>query len=244
MGLSSSIYSAALLIQGSYTERLLFSRSVVCNSAIPRTSACQASLYFTISQSSLKLMSIESVMPSNHLILCRPLLLLPSIFPSFRIFSSESALRIRWPKREVQCSKGRLGRRVTEMGQKLLSVQLACLPSCAVMLVNKLLIVLIFLIPQESCGNQSESYNRREPWESFSPGAAVRRLAFEPGQVERDDVNLSYPHLPTEAPLRCLWVHCLICHMERGSWSCLPGTQVQHSEATHGDFPGDPGAKT
>ena len=52
----------------------------------------------TISRSLLKLMSIESVMPSNHLILCRPLLLLPSIFPSIRVFSDESALRIRWPK--------------------------------------------------------------------------------------------------------------------------------------------------
>ena len=64
----------------------------------PWTAACQASLYFTISLSLLKLMSIESVMPSNHLILCQPLLLLPSIFPSDRIFSSESALCIRWPK--------------------------------------------------------------------------------------------------------------------------------------------------
>ena len=53
---------------------------------------------FTISQSLLKLMSIESVMPSNHLILCRPLLLLPSIFPSIRVFSNESAFHIRWPK--------------------------------------------------------------------------------------------------------------------------------------------------
>jgi len=58
----------------------------------------QASLSFTISQSLLRLMSIESVMPSNHLILCGPLLLLPSIFPSIRIFSSESALCIRWSK--------------------------------------------------------------------------------------------------------------------------------------------------
>ena len=60
--------------------------------------ACQASLSFTISQSLLKLMPIESVMPSNYLILCRPLLLLPSIFPSISIFSNESALCIRWPK--------------------------------------------------------------------------------------------------------------------------------------------------
>ena len=59
---------------------------------------CQVSLSFTISWSLLKLMSIESVMPSNHLILCQPLLLLPSILPSIRVFSSESALCIRWPK--------------------------------------------------------------------------------------------------------------------------------------------------
>ena len=64
----------------------------------PQTTARQASLSITISWSLLKLMSIESVMPSNHLILCRPLLLLPSIFPSIRVFSNESALRIRWPK--------------------------------------------------------------------------------------------------------------------------------------------------
>ena len=63
-----------------------------------RTAAHQASLSFTISQSLLKLMSIELVMPSYHLILCRPLLLLPSIFPSIRVFSNESALHIRWPK--------------------------------------------------------------------------------------------------------------------------------------------------
>ena len=60
--------------------------------------ACQASLSFTISRSLLRLMSTESVMPSNHLILCHPFLLLPSIFPSIRVFSSESAFRMRWPK--------------------------------------------------------------------------------------------------------------------------------------------------
>ena len=60
--------------------------------------AHQASLSFTISWSLLKLMSTESVMPSNHLILCHSLLLLPSVFPSIRVFSSESALYIRWPK--------------------------------------------------------------------------------------------------------------------------------------------------
>ena len=66
--------------------------------ATPWTAARQASLSITTSWSLLKLMSIESVMPSNHLILCRPLLLLPSIFPSNRVFSNESALLIRWPK--------------------------------------------------------------------------------------------------------------------------------------------------
>ena len=64
----------------------------------PWTAAGQASLSITNSQSLPKLMSIESVMPSNHLILCCPLLLLPSIFPSIRVFSSESALHIRWPE--------------------------------------------------------------------------------------------------------------------------------------------------
>ena len=65
---------------------------------IPWTAAHQASLPITNSQNVLKLMSVESVMPSNHLILCRPLLLLPSIFPSIRVFSNESALCTRWPK--------------------------------------------------------------------------------------------------------------------------------------------------
>ena len=73
-----------------------FSRSVVSNSATPQTAVCQASLSITNSRSLLKLMSIELVMPSNHLILCHPLLLLPSIFPSIRVFSNESVLRIRW----------------------------------------------------------------------------------------------------------------------------------------------------
>ena len=66
--------------------------------ATPRTVAHQASLSITNSQSLLKLMSIESVMPSNHLILYHPLLFLPSIFPSIRSFSSESVLHIKWPK--------------------------------------------------------------------------------------------------------------------------------------------------
>ena len=67
----------------------------LCN---PWTAACQASLSITNSGSLLKLISIESVMPSNHPILCRPFLLPPSIFPSTRVFSSESFLCIRWPK--------------------------------------------------------------------------------------------------------------------------------------------------
>ena len=64
----------------------------------PWIAALQASLSITISQSLLKLMSIESVMPSNHLILCRPLLFLPSIFPRIRVFSNESVLCIGWPE--------------------------------------------------------------------------------------------------------------------------------------------------
>ena len=69
-----------------------------CQTLTAWTAAHQASLSFTISQSLLKLMSIESVMPSNHLILCHPFLLLPLIFPSIKVFSSESIHRIRWPK--------------------------------------------------------------------------------------------------------------------------------------------------
>ena len=67
------------------------------DSVAPWTAAHQASLFFTISRSLLKLMSIESMMPSNHLILCRPLLL-PSVFPTIRVFSNESALHLKWPK--------------------------------------------------------------------------------------------------------------------------------------------------
>ena len=66
--------------------------------ATPWTAACQASLFITISRSSLRLTSIESVMPSSYLILCRPLLLMPPIPPTIRVFSSESTLRMRWPK--------------------------------------------------------------------------------------------------------------------------------------------------
>ena len=78
-------------------QLLLFTRSVMslCD---PMDAACQTSLSFIISRSFLKLVSTELVMPSNHLILCRPLLLLPSIFSSIKVFSNESALRIRWPK--------------------------------------------------------------------------------------------------------------------------------------------------
>ena len=64
----------------------------------PWPAACQASLSFTNSRSLLKLMAIESMMPSNHLILCHPLRFLPSVFPSIRVFCHESAFRIRWPK--------------------------------------------------------------------------------------------------------------------------------------------------
>ena len=82
----------------SLSTSVQFSCSVVSDSATPWTAARQAFLSITNSRSSLKLMSIESVMPSSHLILCCPFLLLLSIFPSIRVFSNESALHIRWPK--------------------------------------------------------------------------------------------------------------------------------------------------
>ena len=77
---------------------LQFSRSVMSDSATPWTAACQTSLSVTNFRSLLKLMSIKPMMPSNHLILCYLLLLLPSIFPSIKVFSNESVLHIRWPK--------------------------------------------------------------------------------------------------------------------------------------------------
>ena len=77
---------------------LLLSSSVMSDSATPQTAVHQASLSFIISWSLLKLMSIKLVMPSNRPVLCHPLLLMPSIFPSIRVFSNESALHIRWPR--------------------------------------------------------------------------------------------------------------------------------------------------
>ena len=79
-------------------KRLVQSLSHVRLFVTPWTAARQASLFFTISQSLLRLICIESMMPSTHFILCRPLLLLPSVFPSIRVFSSELALHIIWPK--------------------------------------------------------------------------------------------------------------------------------------------------
>ena len=81
-----------------YRGSVQFSGSVVSDSATPRTAARQASLSITNFQSPPKPMSTESMMPSNHLILCHPLLLLPSIFPSIRVFSNKSTLLTRWPE--------------------------------------------------------------------------------------------------------------------------------------------------
>ena len=89
--LYSSKFSTVL-----YCSPQLLSQIWLCEN--PWTAAHQASLSITNSQSLLKLMSIDSGMPSNHLILCYPLLLLPSIFPSMRVFSNESVLHVRWPK--------------------------------------------------------------------------------------------------------------------------------------------------
>ena len=88
------IYLKITVLQFSLVQSL----SCVQFFATPWTAALQAALSITNTQSPPKLMSIESVMPSNHLILCHPLLLLPSIFPSIRVFSNESAHHIRWPK--------------------------------------------------------------------------------------------------------------------------------------------------
>ena len=89
-GITSRIFAICSSVQ--------FSRSVVSDSVTPWIAACQASLSITNSRSSPRLTSIESVMPSSHLILCCPLLLLPPIPPSIRVFSNESTLRMRWPK--------------------------------------------------------------------------------------------------------------------------------------------------
>ena len=89
-------YEPACKLQSGWEDQ--FSHSVVSDSATPQTAARQNSLPITNSQSLLKLMSIELVRPSNHLILHRPLLHLPSIFPCTRVFSNESVLCIRWPK--------------------------------------------------------------------------------------------------------------------------------------------------
>ena len=88
--LYSSIYQRISSVQ--------FSHSIVSDSATPWIAGRRASLSITISRSSLKLTSIESVMPSSQLVLCRPLLLLPPIPPSIRVFFNESTLRMRWPK--------------------------------------------------------------------------------------------------------------------------------------------------
>ena len=92
--INSCLYADSWKLQFSSVQSL----SRVQLFATPWTTARQASLSITNSRSSLRFTSIESVMPSNHLFLCHPLLLLPSIFPSIRVFSNESALHIRWPK--------------------------------------------------------------------------------------------------------------------------------------------------
>ena len=89
---------ALLLATVSFSQFISVSHSAVYDSVNSWTAARQASLSITNSKSLPKLMSVESVMPSSHLILCHSLLLLPSIFPSIRVFSNQSALCIRWPK--------------------------------------------------------------------------------------------------------------------------------------------------
>ena len=111
------------------TRSVQFSYSFMSDSfATPWTAACQASLSITNSQTLLKLMSIESVMPSNHLILCRPLLLPPSTFPSIRVFSNELVLCMRWPK----CWHFCLSIRPSNEYSGLISFRMDCLDLCAV----------------------------------------------------------------------------------------------------------------
>ena len=100
LNLHSWLISLLVLLTLCYKTRFSSAQSVSCVwlFATPWTAARQASLFITNSRSLLKLMSIKSVMPSNHLILCRPLLLPPPVFPSIRVFSNESVLCIRWPK--------------------------------------------------------------------------------------------------------------------------------------------------
>ena len=95
---SPPLWAGSTVRRGEKLISSVQSLSLVWLFATPWTTACQASLSITNSQSLLKLLSIESVMPSNHLILCHPLTLLPSIFLSIRVFSNESVLPIRWPK--------------------------------------------------------------------------------------------------------------------------------------------------
>ena len=92
------MYSALLCKRSQKRNVVVQSFSHVQLIVTPWTTACQASLSFTISRSLLELMSTESMMPSNHLILCHPLLILPSIFPSIRVFSNKLTLQIRGPK--------------------------------------------------------------------------------------------------------------------------------------------------
>src|SRR5574342_143113 len=96
--------------QGTSSVRSVQSLSHVQLFVTPWTAAHQASLFITNSWSLLKLMFIESVMPSNHLIFCHPLLLPPSIFPSIRVFSNESILHIRWPKYWSRSEERRVGK--------------------------------------------------------------------------------------------------------------------------------------
>ena len=91
-------HRALFIMSSMFTASVQFSHSRCPIFSTPWTVACQASMFITNSRSLLKLMSIESVMPSNHLILYPPLLLPPSIFPSIRVSSCESVLHIRWPK--------------------------------------------------------------------------------------------------------------------------------------------------
>ena len=98
IGLKLNIQKNKIMASGPISSVQSLSRVQLFAYRVQLFAACQASLSITRSRSLLKLMSIESVIPSNHLILCCPLLLSPSVFPSIRVFSNKSSLHIRWPK--------------------------------------------------------------------------------------------------------------------------------------------------
>ena len=133
--------------------------------ATPWTGACQVSLSITNSRSLLKLMSIESVMPSSHLILCCPLLLLPSISPSFRVFSNESAFCIKWPKYcSFSFSISHEIKRCLLLGRKPMTNLDSVLKSRDITLLTKVHLVKAMAFPVVMYGCETWTIKNAEQW--------------------------------------------------------------------------------